>query len=50
MYVYIYYNKNNNNNNTNTTTTTTTANNNILTVITNKFPKSWITGVYQKLM
>lgn len=43
MYIYIYYNKNNNN----TTTTTTT---NILTVITNKFPKSWITGVYQKLM
>lgn len=42
MYIYIYYNKNNNN----TTTTTTT----ILTVITNKFPKSWITGVYQKLM
>lgn len=42
MYIYIYYNKNNNN-----TTTTTT---NILTVITNKFPKSWITGVYQKLM
>lgn len=44
MYIYIYYNKNNNN----TTTTTTTTN--ILTVITNKFPKSWITGVYQKLM
>lgn len=44
MYIYIYYNKNNNN--TTTTTTTTT----ILTVITNKFPKSWITGVYQKLM
>lgn len=44
MYIYIYYNKNNNN------TTTTTTNTNILTVITNKFPKSWITGVYQKLM
>lgn len=44
MYVYIYYNKNNNNN------TTTTTNTNILTVITNKFTKSWITGVYQKLM
>lgn len=43
MYIYIYYNKNNNN-------TTTTTNTNILTVITNKFPKSWITGVYQKLM
>lgn len=42
MYIYIYYNKNNNN--------TTTTNTNILTVITNKFPKSWITGVYQKLM
>lgn len=43
MYIYIYYNKNDN-------TTTTTTNTNILTVITNKFPKSWITGVYQKLM
>lgn len=43
MYIYIYYNKNNNN-------TTTTTNTNILTVITNKFPKSWITGIYQKLM
>lgn len=45
MYIYIYYNKNDN-----TTTTTTNTNTNILTVITNKFPKSWITGVYQKLM
>lgn len=44
MYIYIYYNKNDN------TTTSTTTNTNILTVITNKFPKSWITGVYQKLM
>lgn len=43
MYIYIYYNKNDN-------TTTTTTSTNILTVITNKFPKSWITGVYQKLM